>query len=127
MIHPLAFKAALASHCADDQGKFWEMHERLFQNQQALEPFTPHAQAIGLDAAAFDACMSSNKYAQAVRKDMSEARKAGATGTPSFVLGRTVPDDPGRVMGIAFIRGARQFQDFKIAIDQALAAEAEEK
>ena len=127
MIHPLAFKAALASHCADDQGKFWEMHERLFQNQQALEPFTPHAQAIGLDVAAFEACMSSNKYAQAVRKDMSEARKAGATGTPSFVLARTVPDDPGRVMGIAFIRGARQFQDFKIAIDQALAAEAEEK
>lgn len=127
MIHPFAFKAALASHCANDQGKFWEMHERLFQNQQTLEPFTPHAEAIGLDVAAFDACMSSNKYAQAVRKDMAEAHKAGATGTPSFVLARTVPDDPGKVMGIAFIRGARPFQDFKTAIDQALAAAPAEK
>jgi protein-disulfide isomerase len=126
MLHPHAFKAALASHCADDQGRFWEMHERLFQNQQALEPFTPHAQAIGLDVSAFEACMSSNKYAQAVRKDMAEARKAGATGTPSFVLARTVPGDAGKVTGITFIRGARQFEDFKVAIEQALAP-AEEK
>lgn len=126
-IHPHAFKAALASHCADDQGKFWEMHERLFQNQQALEPVTPHAQAIGLDVAAFEACMSSNKYAQAVRKDMAEARKAGATGTPSFVLARTLPEDPGKVLGIVFLRGARPFEDFKAAIDQTLATEAAEK
>jgi predicted DsbA family dithiol-disulfide isomerase len=103
------------------------MHDRLFQNQEALEPFTPHAQAIGLDVPAFEACMSSGKYSQAVRKDMAEAQKAGAAGTPSFVLARTLPDDPDKVTGIVFIRGARQFEDFKTAIDQALAAPAAEK
>lgn len=121
-IHPHAFKAALATHCADDQGKFWEMNERLFRNQGALEPFSPHAVALGLDVAAFDTCMSSNKYAEAVRKDMAEAQKAGATGTPSFVLARTDAGDPSQVRGITFLRGARPFEDFKTAIERALVA-----
>lgn len=121
-IHPHAFRSAEATHCADEQGKFWEMNERLFQNQRALEPFAPHAEAIGLDVTAFEVCMSSNKYAESIRKDMAEAQKAGATGTPSFVLARTDPGDPSTVKGITFLRGARSFEDFKIAIDRALSA-----
>jgi len=119
-IHKLAFKAAQASHCAEDQGKFWEMHERLFANQRKLEPWIAHAQAIGIDEVAFELCMRSEKHAAAIRKDMAEARKAGATGTPSFVLARTDPNDPTKVKGISFIRGAKKFDDFKAAIDQAL-------
>lgn len=119
-IHPLAFKASEATHCAEDQGKFWEMHDRLFENQKALEPWSGHAEALGLDVAAFDACMSSDKYADAVKRDMAEARKAGATGTPSFVLGLTDPDDPTKVEGLTFIRGAQPFASFKSTIDGAL-------
>jgi protein-disulfide isomerase len=122
-IHKLAFKAAMATECARDQGKFWEMHDRLFENQRALEPWSAHAEATGLDVAAFDDCMSSEKYADAVRQDMGEAQKAGATGTPSFVLAKTNPDDPSKVTGISFIRGAQAFNAFKVAIDGALGAE----
>lgn len=122
-MHKLAFKAAQASHCAQEQGKFWEMHDRLFANQQALEPWSSHAEALGLDVAQFDQCMSSGKYAEAVRSDMAEARKAGASGTPSFVLGMTDPEDPSKVKGIAFIRGALPFDRFKSEIDKALGEE----
>ena len=125
-IHPHAFRAALATHCAEEQGKFWEMNDRLFQNQGSLEPFSPHAAALGLDVAAFDACMSSNRYAQAVRNDMAEAQKAGATGTPSFVIGRTDPGGSSQIKGVTFLRGARPFEDFKAAIERALSAPANE-
>ena len=125
-MHKLAFKAAEATHCAEDQGKFWEMHDRLFQHQRALEPWSGHAEAIGLDVAAFDECMSTNKHAGAVRRDMAEASKAGASGTPSFVLGTTDPDDPTKVTGLAFIRGAQPFTAFKSRIDAALRDVAKE-
>ncbi len=119
-IHRSAFKAADATHCAEEQGKFWEMHDRLFDNQKALEPWSGHAEALGLDVAKFDDCMSSERYDAAIRKDMTEARKAGATGTPSFVLGYTDPQDPTKVKGLSFIRGAQPFSAFKAQIDGAL-------
>ena len=122
-IHKNAFRAALATHCADDQGEFWKMHDRLFQNQRAIEPLKGHAEALGLDVQAFELCMSTEKYAASVRKDMAVAQKAGATGTPSFVLGLTDPNDPTKVKGIALIRGARPFADFKTEIDKALSEE----
>jgi len=122
-IHPQAFKAAEASHCAAEQDKFWEMHDRLFANQRTLEPWSAHAEALELDTAAFDECMSTERHAAAVRHDMSQAQKAGATGTPSFVLAETDPDDSTKVTGIAFIRGAQPFDAFKAAIDDALSAD----
>jgi protein-disulfide isomerase len=120
-IHKDAFRAALATHCAEDQGKFWEMHDLLFANQRAIEPLKAHAETLGLDVVAFESCMASEKYAEAVRKDMAEAQKAGASGTPSFVLGRTDAADPTKVKGISFIRGAQQFPAFKAEIEKALA------
>ena len=97
------------------------MHDRLFENQRALEPWSGHAEALGLDVAAFDACLESEKFAAATRSDMAVAAKAGATGTPSFVLGVTDPEDPSKMRGLAFIRGAQPFAAFKAQIDQALA------
>jgi predicted DsbA family dithiol-disulfide isomerase len=98
------------------------MHDRLFANQRALEPWSGHAQALGLDTAAFESCMSSGTHAAAVRADMAEAGKAGATGTPSFVLAETDLADPSKVKGLAFLRGAQPFATFKAEIDKALAA-----
>jgi protein-disulfide isomerase len=123
-IHKLAFKAAEATHCAREQGKFWEMHDRLFANQRALEPWSAHAEVLGLDVARFEACLSSDKYAGEIRQDMAQARKAGASGTPSFILARTDPADPTKVKGLAFIRGAQPFSSFKAQIDRALGAAA---
>lgn len=124
-IHKLAFKAAEATHCAEQQGKFWQMHDRLFAHPQALEPWTAHAEALGLDVAAFDACLQGDLYAAAVRRDMATAAKLGADGTPSFILARTDPNDPTKVLGIAFIEGAQPFASFEAAIDAALAEAAE--
>ena len=97
------------------------MHDRLFANFRNLEPWSGHAEAIGLDAAAFASCLESGKHAEAVRADMAEARKAGASGTPSFVLAETDPADPTKVKALAFLRGAQPFAAFKAEIDKALA------
>jgi len=119
-IHKLAFKASEATYCAKDQGQYWEMHSRLFENQRALEPWSGHAEALGLDVAAFDACMESSKHAPAIRADMKEAAKVGITGTPGFVLALTDLKDPTKVKGLSYIRGAQPFATFKAQIDQAL-------
>jgi len=124
-LHPLAFKAAEAVRCAGDQGKFQEMHDRLFANQRSLEPWNGHAEAVGLDVGRFEECMTDNVHAEAIRADMAQAGKAGATGTPSFVLAVTDFEDPNKVKGLTFIRGAQPFATFKAQIDSALAAAEE--
>jgi len=97
------------------------MHARLFQNQGALAPVNAHAQALGLDAAMFNQCMSGGKYAGAVRSSMAMASQAGVSATPSFMLGVTHPNDPTKVIGLTLIRGAQPFASFKSVIDNALA------
>jgi len=96
------------------------MHDRLFANYKALQPWNGHAEALGLDVPDFERCLTSGKHADGVRRDMREAAKAGATGTPSFVLGVTDPSDPKKVKGLKFIRGAQAFGTFKAEIDKAL-------
>lgn len=96
------------------------MHHRLFANQKALAPFDAHAAAIGIDTGQFEECLSSSRHAAAVRADMAQARKVGASGTPSFVLALADPDDPSKVTGLAFIRGAQPFETFRAEIDREL-------
>lgn len=124
-IHKLAFKAAQSAACAGEQGKFWEMHGRLFASQQALDPPTPHAQAIGLDIPKFEACLASGKFDAEIRRQMGEARKAGLTGTPAFLLARTDPNST-QVKVLAVLKGAKPFAEFKAEIDRLL-AEPEKK
>ncbi len=119
-LHPQALKAAEAAHCADDQGQYWQMRERMFDNQRSLEPWNVHAEALGLDVAQYEACLNSGKYADAVKADLAEAYKAGATGTPSFVIAVIDDKDPSKVRGLTFIRGAQPFATFKQALDEAL-------
>ena len=96
------------------------MHERLFQNQKALEPGSSHANALGLDVAKFEECMSAGKYAGAVRSSMATASQAGASATPSIMIAVTHPSDPTKVIGLTLIRGAQPFANFKSVIDNAL-------
>jgi protein-disulfide isomerase len=119
-IHKSAFGAAKAARCAGEQGKYWEMHDRLFANQKDLEPRTPHAQAIGLDVTAFDACVASDKEDAAIRRDIAEAQKLGISGTPAFLIGRTDPKSS-KLTILAAVRGARPFADFETEIDKLLA------
>ena len=87
-MHPHAPKAAEASHCADDQGKYWEMHEKLFSNSEKLEPanLKAYARQLGLDGAKFDRCLDSSEKAGLVEKNRKAGEEAGVSGTPAFFI-----------------------------------------
>ncbi len=86
-IHPLARKAAEAAECADEQGKFWEYHDKLFETQKLDEAsLKQHAKDLGLDTEQFNSCLDSGKYKDEVQKDLDDGIKAGVTGTPTFFI-----------------------------------------
>jgi len=123
-VHKDALKAAEAVGCALDQGKFWELHDRLFGNQTTLEPnnLVQHAQAVGLDVTKFQQCLDNDKYIDEVRNDFADGKRAGMMSTPTFFLGRTEPNSA-KVTVLAVIVGAKPFATFKTAIDDALASQ----
>ncbi len=123
-IHKLAFKASEAANCAGEQGKYWEMHDRLFANQASLDQWSEHAKAVGLDAAKFQECLNSGRQAAKIRKEMAEGQKAGVTGTPAFFLAYTDPKSS-KVTTAVRLTGAQPFAAFKAAIDKLLAAQPE--
>ena len=111
-IHNNAQKAAEASRCAGEQDKYWEYHDVLFKNIAALDPdnLKKFAADLKLDAAKFNTCLDSGKYAAAVNKDMTDGMKVGVSGTPAFLIN-------GR-----FLSGAQPFSAFQEIIDEELAA-----
>lgn len=121
-IHPQAFRAAEAAHCAGEQGKFWEMHDRLFADQAALSAgdFRRLAEELRMDLSRFQACMESGRYAARIRRDLAEGNRLGITGTPTFLLGFT-PSSGAAVRAVKIIRGAKSFSEFQQAIEELLA------
>jgi protein-disulfide isomerase len=116
--HRRAVPAAIAAECAKRQGKFWEMHDRLFANQTKLDDasLTAHAGALGLDVAAFAGCQADPAIADRVASDTTEARNLRISGTPSFFIGLAQPD--GRVRVTRSLRGAVPLQAFQEALDR---------
>jgi protein-disulfide isomerase len=121
-MHRNAFKAAEAGACAADQGKFWEMHDRLFANQsQLVAPMLPtHAAAIGVNADQFRACLDGSRHAEDVRKDVALAQSAGATATPTFLVGTLDPKTSTLTVTNRII-GAKSYAVFQQTLDAALA------
>lgn len=109
-IHPNAQKAAEAAECAGEQSKYWQMHDKLYSNQDALdvESLKKYAKELGLNTAAFNTCLDSGKMADEVAKDFADGQDAGVTGTPGFFIN-------GR-----FLAGAYPFETFKKIIDEEL-------
>ncbi len=92
--HKDAMPASIAATCAREQGKYWEMHELLFQNQNTLKQtdFVRHAEALKLDMKKFATCQVDPKHAAEIQKDLEDGEKAGVNSTPSFfVNGKLVP------------------------------------
>jgi protein-disulfide isomerase len=118
-IHKSAFKAAEAAGCAGEQGKYWEMYNRLFANQEALDQWKVHAEAVGLDVPKFEECMNSERQAGQVRSDIAEAQKAGVAGTPAFFLAYTDAKST-TVKTVTRLVGAQPYASFKTAIDKLL-------
>jgi protein-disulfide isomerase len=109
--HPQAPKAAEAAHCAGEQGKFWELHDRMFANQQALQVpnIKEYATAVGLDMNAFSQCLDSGKHAARVTENLRTGEALGVGSTPTlYINGRPVV-------------GAQSFDYFKAVIDEELA------
>jgi protein-disulfide isomerase len=109
--HAQAPKAAEAAHCAGEQGKYWQLHDRLFANQQQLQipELKTHAGAIGLDQAAFDQCLDSGKHAANVQADVDLGASMGVQSTPTVYIN-------GRV-----VTGAQPIGVFTSVIDEELA------
>jgi protein-disulfide isomerase len=87
-IHQNAFAAAVSSEVAADFDKFWQMHDILFENQNALddEDLVSYAKRIGLDEKVFVAKFSDSKYEEKIEEDMESGLRSGVNGTPSFYI-----------------------------------------
>jgi protein-disulfide isomerase len=101
-IHPHSFLAARAARCSGDQGKYWEYHELLFGNQTAwsfkrtspLKEFKEYAALIGLDEAAFDRCLESDRFAETVTANALLAQQLGVNSTPTVIINNRRVSDP---------------------------------
>lgn len=116
-LHPGASKAHEAARCANEQGKFWAYHDKLFAGPSSSSPelFKGFAKAVGLNDAAFETCLGSGKHQEAIKKDIEEGQRAGVTGTPAFFIN-------GRLLS-----GAQSLEAFSRVIDEELTRSAQIK
>ena len=110
-IHPNAARAAEAAACANEQGKFWAMHDVLFEHQDKLAEADLKATAatLGLDSAKFDQCLGSGRYTGQWKKDAAEGERYGVSSTPAFFIN-------GRL-----VVGAQPYESFARIVDEELA------
>jgi protein-disulfide isomerase len=108
--HPNALPAAIAARAAKDQGKFWEMHDKIFADQQHMDrpTYEKYAQELGLNMGKFKAALDSEKGKEAIQQDGASGGKIGARGTPAFFINGK------------FLSGAQPFEMFKTKIDDEL-------
>ena len=116
-IHPQAQGAAEAARCAGEQGKFWEYHDRLFENQSKLDraSLVEHAASVGIDPKQFEGCLASGKFQAQIERDLQEGTGAGVNGTPAFFINGTL------------ISGAQPASAFEKVIDAEMAAGGQKK
>lgn len=118
-LHPNAKVSALASECANEQGKFWPYHNTLFGNQtqwaeqsptQVISTFKKYATDLGMNVASFNTCMDSKKYSSIIDKELEEGSTYGVSGTPTFYVGN-------EKSGYTQLIGAQPFSAFQQIID----------
>lgn len=121
-IHPNALSASIAAECANDQSRFREMHDMLFEKQNdwnkletvdALSMFSQYASSMQLDQKIFDSCLASGKHISEIKKDLDDGRDYGVSGTPGFFIGNDQ-------IGFVELKGAQPFESFKKIIDAQL-------
>jgi len=122
-IHQNAIPAAIAAECADEQGMFWEYHDKLFENQiqwqdldnqNVVSTFEQFAEELSLDTDTFNTCLESAKYLEEVQNDLDEGVLYGVAGTPGFFIGN-------EKIGYGMVSGAQPYAAFQQVFDQLLA------
>jgi protein-disulfide isomerase len=108
--HANAQKAAEAAECAGEQGKYYEMHDKLFDEgvDGGVSSFKQYAKEIGLNAEEFNECLDSGEMASEVQKDFQDGQRAGVQGTPTFFINGKI------------LKGAQPFEVFKQIIEEEL-------
>ena len=121
-IHPNALPASIAAECANEQDKFREMHDMLFEKQNewnkletadTLSLFSQYASNMQLEQNLFDSCLISGKYIEEIKNDLNDGREYGVSGTPGFFVGNDQ-------VGYVELKGAQPFDSFKKVIDVQL-------
>ncbi|MFH1770643.1 MAG: thioredoxin domain-containing protein [archaeon] len=110
--HQNAQKAAEAAECAGEQGKYWDMHDKLFEDgvTGGVTAFKQYAADLGLNTANFNSCLDSGQMTSEVQQDMRDGSNAGIRGTPGFIINGQL------------VSGAQPYAAFEQAIEKALAA-----
>ena len=108
--HPNAMPAAMAAMAANEQGKFWDMHDKIFANQQKMsrDQYLAYAKELKLDVAKFTKSMDDAALKAQIEADMADAGKLGVSGTPGFFVNGK------------FLSGAKPFGEFATAINAEL-------
>ncbi|MGQ0792139.1 MAG: DsbA family protein [Nitrosopumilaceae archaeon] len=113
-------KAAAATYCAEEQGKYWEFHDLLYTSQEGIdsgwansERLKAFAFSLGLDMELFDSCIDSGKFNKRVQFNINEAKKQGASGTPTFII----VNSNGQQQKLV---GAQPYEVFKDVIDSMI-------
>ena len=114
--HPNAMRAAMAARCAGEQGKFWELRNTMGANPNSLDMdhIVNFAADLKIDTAALRVCIDSGKYKERVQNDVLEAMRIGASGTPTFIVGRSV----GNGVDGELVVGAMPFQMFDVKLKE---------
>jgi protein-disulfide isomerase len=117
--HKFAAKASEAAECAGQQGRFWEMHDVLFQDQQALDSdnLERDARSLGLDLIGFDSCIHGQQRVH-LQRDLELGKSLGVTGTPTFFLGKVLGNRT--VSARTRIDGVKPVDAFRSALDLLL-------
>jgi protein-disulfide isomerase len=120
-LHPLAWRAHIAAACAADDGRFWEMHDRLLADPKAAdtEALLRHAAALGIKSDTFRSCVESERHAADIRHAIANGTALGISGTPTFVIGTIGADGVVKVAKV--ISGAKPYAAFKDFIEGVLA------
>ncbi len=116
-----SFSAALASECANEQGKFWEYHDILYENQEgknsgwaSKEELKEFASQTGLDRLQFDPCLDGEKYKPVIDRDLALVKELNLQSTPSFLILKSDGTD------MEVLSGAHPFPSFKALIDKRI-------
>jgi len=121
-IQPNAVPASVSAECSNEQGKFKEMHDILFEKQNewsnletayAIELFNQYSEQINLEQEQFTSCLSTGKYVKEIQNDLNDGRAYEITGTPGFFIGN-------QEIGFVELKGAQPFESFKKVIDSQL-------